>query len=413
MACTVNGATIILSGDVGDMGWYFDDDRGFTASDVIGALAQVGDRTDVTIRLNSGGGIATEGSAIHAALARHKGRKTVVVEGIAASAASVLAMAGDEVVMSLGALLMIHDPSGYTIGTVVEHQQQINALTALADAMSTIYAAKSGMTAEACRADMQAELWMTADQAVAKGYANRVETPADDLPQPAEPAPFNYTAYAHAPARMVALARAKHWDRDRTKPVAPAAPLTLEHEAIMPTKEEIQARIDAALAADREKNKTAAAAAAVVSDPVGAAATAVSRSDAAAIAKACVDAGVPGMTASLLAEGATLAQATAKIGAAGRIKDMVALARQTNSSIPAELADAMIAQGKTVEQATAALFDQMVARGAGSSDEGMRTMHRSGAGGSDQPGGAASDSVARSRADMVAQVKRDGMIPNV
>src|SRR5687768_3543316 len=108
MSVIVNGNEIVLSGTVGEM--YFEDC--FTASDVIVALAQVGDASDVTIRLNSGGGIATEGSAIHSAIARHSGRKTIIVEGIAASAASAIAMAADDLVMSLGALMMIHDPSG-------------------------------------------------------------------------------------------------------------------------------------------------------------------------------------------------------------------------------------------------------------------------------------------------------------
>lgn len=138
MACMVNGREIILSGDVGDMsGWYFGEE-GFSSSDVILALAQIGNANDVTIRLNSGGGIATEGSAIHSAIARHQGNVTIIVEGVAASAASIIAMAGDDVVMSLGAVMMIHDPAGLTIGTVVDHEQQINALTALGDAMSTI-----------------------------------------------------------------------------------------------------------------------------------------------------------------------------------------------------------------------------------------------------------------------------------
>ncbi len=422
MACRVDGRTIVLSGDVGDMGgWYFDDDeRGFTSSDVIAALAQVGDANDVTIRLNSGGGIATEGSAIHAALARHKGRKVVIVEGIAASAASVLAMAGDEVVMSLGALLMIHDPSGFTVGTIVDHQQQINALTALGDAMASIYAAKSGQDQGACRADMQAELWMTADQAVSKGYADRVEGVGDASAVPTEPAPFDYTAYRHAPPRMVALARARRWDRATSKstPTANAASETPDQEPAVATEAEIQARIDAAVVAERDKHvgtlvvsaredgSAAATAATAATAPVPAAQPATSRAQVAEIARLCNEGGVPAMTASLLAEGATVEQAKARIASAGQITEMVALARRQNPAVPENLAATMLAEGKNVEQARAALFDQLVGQ---SEAAPVASYHRAGAGGADRAG--VTDARARSKANMVAQLKRQGLLP--
>ncbi|NEU15199.1 Clp protease ClpP, partial [Methylobacterium sp. BTF04] len=158
----------------GDLYW----DDSFDAADVILALAQVGRGQDVTVRLNSGGGIATEGAAIHAALAAHSGRKTIIVEGIAASAASVIAMAGDEIVMAMGAIMMIHDPSGFTFGTVAEHELQIKALNALGTAMAGIYADRSGRTVDEARADMRGELWMSPDEAVTAGYADRVLTRA-------------------------------------------------------------------------------------------------------------------------------------------------------------------------------------------------------------------------------------------
>lgn len=206
MSVIVNGNEIVLSGTVGDL--YYGDC--FTSSDVIIALAQVGDASDVTIRLNSGGGIATEGSAIHSAIARHRGRKTIIVEGIAASAASTIAMAADDLVMSLGALMMIHDPSGFTFGTVKDHELQIEALTALGNAMASIYAAKSGRTVAECRSDMETEIWLTADKAVEMGYADRALGAANDNEQP-EPTAFNYRAYKNPPERIVALADARAW----------------------------------------------------------------------------------------------------------------------------------------------------------------------------------------------------------
>jgi ATP-dependent protease ClpP protease subunit len=226
MSVIVNGNEIVLSGTVGEM--YFEDC--FTASDVIVALAQVGDASDVTIRLNSGGGIATEGSAIHSAIARHSGKKTIIVEGIAASAASVIAMAADDLVMSLGALMMIHDPSGFTFGTVKDHELQIETLTAIGQAMASIYAKKSGQTQAQCRADMESETWLTADEAVSRGYADRALGAAND--NGAEPTAFNYRTYKNPPERIVALADARAWAK-RVPQAAQSAASTSHQESPM------------------------------------------------------------------------------------------------------------------------------------------------------------------------------------
>ncbi|WFS07771.1 head maturation protease, ClpP-related [Methylobacterium sp. 391_Methyba4] len=348
MTVLVSGNEIVLSGTVGDLYW----DECFTSSDVILALAQVGRGQDVTIRLNSGGGIATEGAAIHAAVAAHQGRKTIIVEGIAASAASVIAMAGDDVVMSPGALMMVHDPSGFTFGTVDDHEKQITALTALATAMAGIYAEKTGKPVDAVRSDMRAEIWMTPEEAVAGGYADRVlaRTPA----QGADPQPtaFDYRLFEHPPERLVALSDRRAWT-NRARPTA-ATPAVSQRHVETPMANE-----PAAHQAATPPNPTAALAA-VVDGPTTSATT-VSRSDASEIAKLCVDGGVPAMAATLLAEGVTVAQAKERIGAAGEVRNLVALARRKDPTLPADLDATMLAEGKTVEQARAALFDKLVA----------------------------------------------------
>ena len=367
MPAIVNGNELVLTGAVGDdMGWGWGDC--FTATDVILALAQMGTTRDIVVRLNSGGGIATEGSAIHSALRQHKGKKTVMVEGIAASAASVIAMAGDEVVMALGAILMIHDPSGLTVGTIVEHEAQIASLTALGDAMASIYAAKSRQTVEQCRADMKAEVWLKPEDAVAKGYADRIDGARQDEP---EPVAFNYRAYKHAPAPILALADARHWCQRRPPASNTPVPNPGDTEKHMSNA---QADKDAA-----EKEQAAKIDAAVIA----ATATSVPRAQAAEIAKLCNEGGVPAMAASLLAEGTTVEQAKAKINSAGQIKDMVALARRANPAIPETLAATLVADGKTVDEARAALFDQLVAK----DKTTVVGQHRAGAGGTDRAGG--------------------------
>ncbi|ARO53817.1 peptidase S14 [Methylorubrum zatmanii] len=346
MTVLVNGSEIVLSGTVGDLYW----DECFTASDVILALAQVGRGQDVTIRLNSGGGIATEGAAIHSAIAAHGGRKTIVVEGIAASAASVIAMAGDDVVMSPGALMMVHDPSGFTFGTVDDHEKQITALTALATAMAGIYAEKTGKGVGEVRADMRAEIWMTPEEAVSGGYADRVLTRASGADPEPQPTAFDYRLFEHPPERLVALSDRRAWtNRARSTAAAPAA---------SPRQQEKPMANDKAGSEPATITFTQAQMDEAVSR---ATATSVPRSDASAIAKACVDGGVPAMAASLLAGGVSLAEAKTRICAAGEVKNLVALARRKDPNIPEDLAATMLADGKTVEQARAALFDKLVA----------------------------------------------------
>ena len=89
MACILDGSKLTLSGAVGD-DWWGD---AFSYSDVLLALAEVDEDADLTVHINSGGGIATEGAAIHSLLANRPGKTDIVIEGIAASAASLIAMA--------------------------------------------------------------------------------------------------------------------------------------------------------------------------------------------------------------------------------------------------------------------------------------------------------------------------------
>lgn len=213
MACVLDGGKLTLSGYVGDDLWG----DGFTYGAVVMALAQIDDDADLTVHINSAGGIATEGAAIHALLSARAGKTDVVVEGIAASAASLIAMAGETVTMALGSTMMIHDPAGITWGTSEDHAKTIDGLEALATAYSRVYAAKSGKSADECREIMKAETWFTPDEAVEAGFAD-----ASSKSKAAPVAAFDYRAFAHAPERLVALARKKNWSFEASKPVASA-----------------------------------------------------------------------------------------------------------------------------------------------------------------------------------------------
>ena len=425
MPCIVSGQDLILAGDVGSTGgWWSEEEPGFTSNDVAAALAQIGNSNPVRVLLNSGGGIVWDGSAIHAILSRHPGKVTVVIQGVAASSASVIAMAGDEIEMSLGSVMMVHNPATITIGTAEEHRVQISQLDAVAASMASIYAAKTGQSIEQCRADMNAETWMTADEAIAKGYADRVEGTADAeaaSTAPIEPAPFAYRAYRHAPEPILALADRKNWPR--RLPVAAAQSTPKAQETVeMPTEDEIQARIDAAVKRARDDDKTAAdkavedaASALAASHAAQAADTTAasdrySRADAAEIAEICANGGAPSMTATLIREGVTAAAARERVNAAGQIKDVVALASKNAPHLAADFADRAIAAGKSVATVKAELFDAMAARSEAPEAE-VDHHKRAGAGGANHSATTPTDARAKSKASMQAELKRRGMLP--
>ena len=162
----INGGELNLFGLVG-----FTDSEGdgFTVRDVAEALAEM--EGDVTVKINSGGGRASDGIAIFNALKQHHGKVTTVAMGIAASAASVIFMAGDERVMAHGALLMVHDASGLTIGTEADHLSMAGALDKLSTQLARIYAKGTGRAASVERAVMRAETWIDGLEAVEAGYA--------------------------------------------------------------------------------------------------------------------------------------------------------------------------------------------------------------------------------------------------
>ncbi|ORE90992.1 head maturation protease, ClpP-related [Aurantimonas sp. 22II-16-19i] len=259
MAAILEDGKLRLSGYVGD--YYFED--GFTSSDVVTALAQVEDDSTLTVHLNSAGGIATEGAAIHALLSARSGTTDIVVEGIAASAASLIAMAGETVTMAAGAVMMIHDPSGYTFGTSDDHRKTVEGLEALATAYARVYAAKSGKTADECRTIMREERWLTPEEAVAQGFADET-TEIKAAPVAA----FDYRIFAHAPKRLVALAKKKDWRLDGadTRAAASAAPRQTQ-ESSMTDKERADAlaaeldTLKAQMSASKDADKTATMAA--------------------------------------------------------------------------------------------------------------------------------------------------------
>ncbi|EMG3196040.1 TPA: Clp protease ClpP [Klebsiella pneumoniae subsp. pneumoniae] len=145
--------------------------EGITAKRIAGALRAM-NGADVTVNINSPGGDMFEGLAIYNLLREYEGHVTVKVLGIAASAASIIAMAGDDIQIGRGAFLMIHNCWLYAMGNRHDFAELAQSLEPFDTAMADIYAARSGLDIAAIQKLMDAESYIGGSDAVAKGLAD-------------------------------------------------------------------------------------------------------------------------------------------------------------------------------------------------------------------------------------------------
>lgn len=149
--------------------WFGD---GVTAKQVKNALRDAGDDVEqINVYINSPGGDVFEGVTIYNLLARHKANVTVYIDGLAASAASVVAMAGDEIRIAENAMVMVHNPAGIVVGYAADMRQYADTLDKVADTIVATYAARTGQTPKKIAELMDAETWMDADEAIELGFA--------------------------------------------------------------------------------------------------------------------------------------------------------------------------------------------------------------------------------------------------
>lgn len=136
---------------------------------------------ELYVRINSPGGDIFDGITIMNALKRHTAKVTAFVDGLAASAASIIAVGGaDEVVMCEGSQLMIHDAWSWGAGNASDLQRLVDRLDKSSDDMAKIYAKKAGTSVVEWREAMKEETWFTSDEAVALGLADRVDQATED-----------------------------------------------------------------------------------------------------------------------------------------------------------------------------------------------------------------------------------------
>lgn len=146
------------------------DGTGVTVKRISAALRAIGERP-VTVNVNSPGGDFFEGVAIYNTLREHKASVTIRVMGLAASAASIIAMAGDQILMGDGAFLMVHNAWAVAIGNRHDMADAAQRLEPFDEAMASVYAARTGLAVKVVAALMDKETWIGAQRAVDDGFA--------------------------------------------------------------------------------------------------------------------------------------------------------------------------------------------------------------------------------------------------
>ena len=181
-----------IDGYIAETSWFEDD---VTPKKFKAELAKISG--DLTIWINSGGGDCFAASQIYTMLKEHSGKVTVKIDGIAASAASVIAMSGAEVLMSPTSLLMIHNPASMIFGEVADLEQGIEMLSEVKESIINSYELKTGLSRKELSKMMDAETWMSAKKAVELGFADGMlftENEVDDC----EPVMWNRNSMAIA-----------------------------------------------------------------------------------------------------------------------------------------------------------------------------------------------------------------------
>lgn len=189
--------TISIYGDIGESMWG----DGVTPQDIAAALQTKSSR--VTVRINSPGGSAFDGVAIYNLLTGDSRPVDVIIDGLAASAASIIAMAGDTIRMGTGTMLMIHPASVLAYGTDRELVEIAATLTKLSDSMADIYSARSGVDKDTVLEMMYAETWMTVDDAIQNGFATDSTTEQGTADEIA--ADFDLSVYDKVPESLKAV----------------------------------------------------------------------------------------------------------------------------------------------------------------------------------------------------------------
>lgn len=171
-----------LHGTIAEESWFDDDVTPQLFKDELNAGSG-----DITVWINSPGGDCVAAAQIYNMLTQYKGNVTVKIDGIAASAASVIAMAGNTVLMSPVSMMMIHNPTTFAFGDHAEMQKAIDMLAEVKESIINAYVIKTGLTRAKLSHLMDAETWMDANKAIELGFADDIITRAETKPNTEDP----------------------------------------------------------------------------------------------------------------------------------------------------------------------------------------------------------------------------------
>jgi ATP-dependent protease ClpP protease subunit len=160
-------AELVLYGEIGQDFWG----EGITAQSVNEAFKEFGDVEQLDVRINSMGGSVFDGVTIYNRIKQLGANTTVYIDGLAASIASIIAMAGDEVVISEGSVIMVHSPMVMTMGNAQDHENAIEILDTIEEEMIGIYARKTDLSRSELRKMLKTETWINSEEAIEMGFA--------------------------------------------------------------------------------------------------------------------------------------------------------------------------------------------------------------------------------------------------
>lgn len=161
--------TLFLSGEISDETWYGDEVTPKLFKDELNA-----GEGDITVWLNSPGGDVFAAAQIYNMLRDYKGNVTIKIDGLAASAASVIAMAGNTVLVSPVAMMMIHNPATLAVGNAKDMERAIAMLNEVKESILNAYEGKTGLSRARLSHMMDDETWFNAKKAVELGFADRI-----------------------------------------------------------------------------------------------------------------------------------------------------------------------------------------------------------------------------------------------
>ena len=149
--------------------------EGTGVTNVLNQLQGLSEDQSITLHINSVGGEVSAGVSIYNRLRALRNKKSVIIEGLAASIASVIAMAGDEIHMALGSEMMIHNPSSYAFGEANDFEKAAESLRKTKESLIDIYEQRTGLSRDELATMMDNETWLTAKEAKEKGFCTSVD----------------------------------------------------------------------------------------------------------------------------------------------------------------------------------------------------------------------------------------------